>query len=314
MEIGIIDLLRIPFSEDNLKKAVSKALKSETQKAHENVLAFLPAKAGSGATTTAMNSAVALARHWERKVLLIEVDLHSGLLPVLLKLDPKQSIIDALENSDSLDEARWRQLITKAEGIDILPTPWGKPTVRFTPWEYHRLLAFASPRYDVVVVDLPEVINDATEAIVTRASCVQIVCTAESSSVFLARRRIHELEARSVRPDRVRVVLNRSVEQGAVAEIELLLGRKLFWVLPNDYQQVRAATSTGRSVEPASSLGQAYRRFAADLVGIEAPPEPAEGSGSPQGSGDSQDHHSMMDKLRKTLDKLRGEDAVKRPT
>jgi hypothetical protein len=133
--------------------------------------------------------------------------------------------------------------------------------------------------------------------------------------VFLARRRIHELETRSVRPDHVRVVLNRSVEQGAIAEIELLLGRKLFWVLPNDYVQVRAAAKAGKAVETASGLGMAYRKFAADLANIEASPDDIEGSepSAPAGDG-SQDNLSVMNKLRKTLDKLRGEDAVKRPS
>jgi pilus assembly protein CpaE len=318
-QAGVIDIVRIPCSDEALKRAIGRTLELERTRAHENVIAFLPAKAGSGATTTALNIAASMAHEWNKKVLILESDLHSGLLPVLLKLDPKQSIVDALELSDSLDDKIWEGLVTRAQGLDLLPTPWGKANSHFTPWEYHRLLAFASPRYDFVIVDLPEVVNDCTEAIVTRASRVHIVCTSENSSVFLARRRIHELEARTVRHDRVRVLLNRYQQEESLDEIELLIGRKLAGALPNDYGQVRAATAGGRVVDPACELGRAYRRFAAELAGIDLLPEADERQTSGTDSGKSATDEnasvigSMLDKLRKTLDKVRGEDAVKPP-
>jgi pilus assembly protein CpaE len=311
-QVGVFDTLPIPFAEEALKRVIGKALELEHTRAHENVIAFLPAKAGSGATTTALNVAAALVNEYKKRVLIIESDLHSGLLPVLLKLDPKQSIVDALELSDSLDDELWAQLITKAQGLDLLPTPWGKTSSHFTPWEYHRLLAFASPRYDFVIVDLPEVVNDATEAIVTRASKIHIVCTSENSSVFLARRRIHELEARTVRHDRVKVLLNRFQPGESLDEVELLLGRKLAGALPNDYGQVRAATATGRVIDPICPLGRAYRVFAADLAGVPPQAEPEEGTigKAKDGEDGSSVVSVMLDKLRKTL---RGEDPVKPP-
>jgi Flp pilus assembly CpaE family ATPase len=313
-QAGVTDILRIPCTDEALKRAIGRALELERTRAHENVIAFLPAKAGSGSTTTALNVAASLANEWNKKILILESDLHSGLLPVLLKLDPKQSIVDALELSDSLDDKIWEQLVTKAQGLDLLPTPWGKATSHFTPWEYHRLLAFASPRYDFVIVDLPEVVNDCTEAIVTRASRVHIVCTSENSSVFLARRRIHELEARMVRHDRVQVLLNR-YQGESLEEIELLIGRKLAGALPNDYAQVRAATAAGRVVDPTCELGRAYRRFGAELAGIDLMPEPEEIEAAARKAAEDGPSlvSNMLEKLRKTLDKIRGEETVKPP-
>jgi pilus assembly protein CpaE len=314
-QAGVTDILRIPISDEALKRAIGKTLELERTRAHENVIAFLPAKAGSGSTTTALNVAASLAHEWNKKILILESDLHSGLLPVLLKLDPKQSIVDALELSDSLEDNVWEGLVTKAQGLDLLPTPWGKTSSRFTPWEYHRLLAFASPRYDFVIVDLPEVVNDCTEAIVTRAARVHIVCTSENSSVFLARRRIHELEARAVRNDRVQVVLNRYQQEESLEEIETLIGRKLAGALPNDYGQVRAATAAGRVVDPKCELGRAYRSFAAGLAGIDLLPDPEdlERAAAKKAAEEGSIVSNMLEKLRRTLDRVRGEDAVKPP-
>jgi pilus assembly protein CpaE len=318
-QAGVADILRIPCTDEQLKRAIGKTLELERTRAHENVVAFLPAKAGSGATTTALNVATSLAREWNKKILIVESDLHSGLLPVLLRLDPSQSIVDALELSDSLDDDTWDSLVTRAQGLDLLPTPWGKTSTRFTPWEYHRLLAFASPRYDFVIVDLPEVVNDCTEAIVTRASRVHIVCTSENSSVFLARRRIHELEARTVRADRIQVLLNRYQQGESLAEVEMLIGRKLAGALPNDYGQVRAATTAGGVVDPSCALGRAYRRFAAELAGIDLLPQAegfdVEGAADRKSAGEEGPSlvSNMLDRLRKRLEKVRGEDPVKPP-
>jgi Flp pilus assembly CpaE family ATPase len=249
-----------------------------------------------------------------KKVLILEADLHSGLLPVLVKLNPKYSIVDALGLSDSLDERAWEQLVTKAQGLDLLPTPIAKTKAQFSPWDYHRLLAFASHRYDFVVVDLPEVVNDATEAIVTRASRVHIVCTSEDSSLFLARRRIFELEARMVRDERLRVVLNRHQSDEPVEEVEELIGRKLAWTLPNDYTSVKAASTEGRRLDPNCPLGRSYRLFAAELAGIEQAPEGEEQTAAKRSSEDGSSLvTTMLEKLRSKVDKVRGEDTVKPP-
>ncbi len=311
--IGVVEILRLPLSEESLKRAIGRTLESKKLRRHENVIAFLPAKAGSGATTTALNVAGSLVRDCKKSVLIIEADLHSGLLPILLNLDPQQSIVNALEISSSLNDSNWGGLISKAHGLDLLPTPFGKAPTTFTPWEYHRLLAFVSPRYDHVIVDLPEVVNDATEAIVARATSINIICTAENSSVFLARRRIHELGARSVKPDRVQVLLNRHGDEDRLEEVEVLLGRRLSFVLPNDYVQVREATVNSGLVEPASDLGRAYKALAYRLAGIE---EPAASAASPKPSAedtdpletdgvDAEEGGGLFGMLRRPLAKLR---------
>ena len=72
--------------------------------AAENLVAFLPAKAGSGASTVATNVAGYLsAEPLSKKTLLIDGDLHSGLISVTLGINHPYSILDALENSSQLD-------------------------------------------------------------------------------------------------------------------------------------------------------------------------------------------------------------------
>ena len=70
-------------------------------------------------------------------------------------------------------------------GSNVLGTPRAKRAQMFSQWDCRRLLGFARERYDFVVADLPEIVNDATEAIVREAMAVFVVCTPEIPSLFL---------------------------------------------------------------------------------------------------------------------------------
>ncbi len=273
---AVCELLREPFGVKALQNAVSRALSRRKAEGRNNLLAFVPAKAGSGSSTTALNTAGTLARYWQQKVLLLEADLHSGCLSVQLKLNPEQSILDALEDGGSLDEKQWNKLALSTQGFDLLLTARAKKVTIVSPWDYQKLLSFVSPRYDSVIVDLPEVVNDATETLVRRARRVFVVCTSELTSLFLARRRLHELTTRGVDESRLGLILNRFTDAfESVEQIEELVGRKLAAVLPNDYQRVREATLGGGLVDGASALGRAYVTLARALTGVEpalAPP------------------------------------------
>jgi pilus assembly protein CpaE len=268
--VGFTAALTVPCNDHQFRQCVETALVKAQAVAKQNLIAFLPAKAGSGATTAAVHVSGVLARDYKKTVLLIDADLHSGLLSALLRIEPEQSIVDAVSMSYLLNDALWKTLVTRAQGFDVLPTPLARVHAHITPWEYHRLIAFATPRYDFIIVDLPEVINDATEAIARRAKRVNVVCTPERASIILARRRIHELEVRMVSRDQVHIVLNRYSGDLSITETEHLLGCTIGNSIPNDYQGVIAAAARGSIVDSGSKLGKSYRYFAADLAGIEA--------------------------------------------
>ncbi|MGH7752791.1 MAG: AAA family ATPase, partial [Gemmatimonadales bacterium] len=67
----------------------------------DNIVAFVPGKSGSGASTVALHAAAELARHWRQRVLLVESDAQSGALATWLAIeaDPEHCVIKALEES-----------------------------------------------------------------------------------------------------------------------------------------------------------------------------------------------------------------------
>jgi Flp pilus assembly CpaE family ATPase len=276
LESGVSEVLIAPCPLEEFQQAVVRAIDSRKAEMVDNVIAFVPAKAGSGATTTLLNVSARLAREWQKKVLVIEADLQSGVLAHLLGVEPEQSLVDALENSRWLNDSMWRRTVSQALALDLLPMPAAKPNPQVSRWEYQRVVTFARPRYDFVFADLPELVDDATIGIVSQARAVYVVTTPERASLFLARRRIDELCGRDVPERRIHVVLNRNWEDGADYRVtETFLGREVALFLPNDDSLLRCSTPETLLVPSPAPLGQAFLGFAGMLAGGPPPPKPA---------------------------------------
>ncbi|HYM11400.1 MAG TPA: AAA family ATPase, partial [Bryobacterales bacterium] len=284
---GAADVALDSASKEEFQKMVVNAILARSAKVSENILAFVPAKGGSGSTTVALNAAVSLAEDWKKTVLVLETDWHSGYSATLLGLDPPESILDALENSQFLNSGMWSRLVSTVHGFDLLPMPSAKKDTLISRWEYQRLLTFARSHYDLVIADLPEVVNEATEAIAVQASQIHVVCTPDKASLFLARRRIDEIVFRGAPQAHVRVLLNqlwqpepqdpkqlraaKALAEQTMAGIEKFLERKVAATLPYDASLRQRSISSPPLIDRASGLGRALCSFARGLAGVDAP-------------------------------------------
>lgn len=267
--------LERPFSPEGLLRTLTKAVHARRPQGLERLHAFIPAKAGSGATTVLLNAAGELSRTYRQQVLVLEADLRSGVLSVVINATPENSILDVLHSTDQLQTLIWDHHVVKTRGIDFLLSKREK-TDRLPQWhDYYHLLQFLTPRYERILVDLPEVINEATVEVVLTAQSVFVVVTPELPSVRLAERRLEELKDIGVAQDRVKVLLNRWHSSGLrLSDIEDALQQPVAAVFPNDYPAVMNSIINAAFVDPNTELGQAYRSFAGFLIGTEEAPFP----------------------------------------
>ena len=267
---GIPEVLQGYFSDEALQRALVRAVEADRLRAGHQTIAFVSAKGGSGATTVAMNVAGMMVNQWKKSALLIEADFHSGPLSVLLDVNAQFSIADALAASQSIDDAKWSQIVSSAHGMDVLTTPRDGRMGGYTAWDCQRLMSFVSVRYDSVIVDLPDVITDMTEPVVGRADHVYVVCMPDMASLFMAQRRLLELESLGVPQEKLGVVVNRHTKSDVqVTEIEKYLETRAHLVLPDDEAAMREATLQNALLSDRSPAGQQISQFAAQLAGVE---------------------------------------------
>lgn len=264
---GVNHFLAYPPEPHAFITTLAQAIRGSHGGPMPGLFAFVPAKAGSGASTLCSGLAAAMAGSLEKRVLCADADLRCGSLALMSGVQPRGSIQGALASAYELDQFKWANCVTPIHGVDFLLSTGSLPHP-FPEWShYFALLRFVESRYDVLLFDLPELVNDSTEEVIRRASRVVVVTTQETVSLKMAERRISELQKWGAPDERIHLLVNRWTSRDTqAAEAASLAAWQIRWKIPNDYPRARAMQAGELPVAPSSSLGKALRDLAEDLL------------------------------------------------
>jgi pilus assembly protein CpaE len=274
-DAGITSLMREPFGPADLEKAAYAALHEREPGVRPGLWAFLPAKAGGGCSTLVLNTAGALQKAAQHDVLVIEADARSGSFSILMNFKPLRPIHEALENAAEMTALEWQKFHVTLGGVHILPADPSKSGYRPFWNDYYHLLHFLDNRYGQILVDLPELVNDATAEVVRPAESVFVVCTPEVPSLKMVDLRCQDLMKHGVQRERIHLLMTRWKRGDmAVKDVEKNVGWPVYATLGNDYRAVSSAILESRLVSADSTFGKDCHALALKLSGAsEAPPE-----------------------------------------
>jgi pilus assembly protein CpaE len=277
MRAGIREFLSYPFETATFQASLARLQEVIAKRPVQHdwtdmVFTFLPAKAGVGASTLALNSSVALAKLSQAPVLLGDFDLNSGLIGFMLKLDASYTIYEACENALKLDEHLWPQLVSGVGKLHVLPCGRLDPQSRIEPSQVRQLLAFARRLYRTICLDLSGNMEKFSLEIMHESKRIFLVTTQEIPALHLARQKLNLLQSLDL-ADRVTVLLNRAQKRSLIpaSQIEQLLGAPIQMAFPNDYRGVHTALTEGKEVTVDSELGRQFAAFAEQLLSRTAP-------------------------------------------
>lgn len=233
--------------------------------------AFAPAKAGVGASTIAAHATWALSKMPETKILLVDLDLHSGVVGFLFDAEHEYSINDAATRGRELDDDAWQKLIKKVGNIDLLLS--GAPKVRegLSAAHVNHLIEFTRRNYTVITADLPDTFDETSLAVMREANRIFLVTTPELSALRLARLKVLLLRKLELE-DKALLLVNRLTKTSelSIPEIEQTVGLPVYMSFPSDYADAMAAAREGR---PATRLAPSFQRFAEKLLDKKPTPE-----------------------------------------
>jgi len=215
------------------------------------LIAVINAKGGSGASCIATNLAHIAATRDKAPVALLDMDLQFGALPLMLDLEPRNSLLEALGVAGQLDRMALMGYMTKHDsGVhvlsamsDQLPLPWEVPTESVL-----KLLGVARQSYGRVVVDLPRQIDPLTSTALTQATHVVVVMQQSLAHIRDAKRMLRIITSNlGVPRDSVMVAVNRYNERDAVklSDIQETVKPPALVVLPNDFRAVTESLNSG---------------------------------------------------------------------
>lgn len=280
-QMGVPEIISNPVTPSKVSIAFSRAAQRLRPAGADDgkLFAFLPAKAGAGATTVAIGTAAAVARIRKERTLLLDFDLRLGVTSFLLKLDGHGSVQDALQQAGQGDEDLLPRIATHREHLDIL----GSAPVQF-PAEIQTqgcpvILNRAQARYGVTIVDLPGTMELYELDALVRASEIFLVFTPDAAGLHMAKRKSEALKALDL-SGKVTGIMNQVERRSALAlsDIEDLLGLPVRFSLPSDTKAVSRAVLEGTGAPDGSALAAQIEPIAKSIAG---PADPGS-SGAPR--------------------------------
>ena len=165
------------------------------------VYCVVPGKPGCGGSTLAANLAIQLHRDGANPVLLVDGDQLTASIAFMLKLKPEFHLEDVQRDWARMDDDLWARLTVPAFGVDVLAAP-EDPTRRTEVSRQFaaELCAFWRERYEIVVLDLPDVRTAADCGFTAQADLILLVTTNELAALQATRRSLRYLDAERGRP------------------------------------------------------------------------------------------------------------------
>jgi pilus assembly protein CpaE len=283
MRAGVNECVAEPLQQAEIETAITRLLAHKQPVSAGQVFAFIGAKGGVGTTTVAVNVATELDRTAGGRTLLIDLHLAHGDAAVFLGVEPRFSVVDALDNIHRFDDAFFKGLVIQSPAGPHLLASSDKQLAQTSSVQRVRsLVEFATGLYRYVVLDVPRSDAAALDAL-DQASRIIVVANQELATVRNASRIAAALRQR-YGTDRVTVMVNRVDAHAEINrdDVEKVVGTRVVHSVPSDYRTALRALNKGRplALDNHNKLSASFRELAHDLAGV-APARPA----APESSG-----------------------------
>jgi len=249
MRAGAREFIERPTTTTDLLEAFVRLTTAQRRVRQEGprgkVFSVINAKGGNGATTVAVNLALALqAAHGQCAL----VDLAPlGHAALHMNLKPVFNVADATRNLHRMDTSLLESFMTRHNGgLQLLAGTNIPAAVDPSTSEFVRLFDFMVTHYRYVVVDASSRFDAATRLIASLSETVLLVACTDVASLWSAGR-IQQYLGENGSRERVRLVLNRyrKVTGFSESDAESAVGAKLLWRIPNQYFAVSGAIDRG---------------------------------------------------------------------
>ena len=212
------------------------------------VFSVVNAKGGSGATTVAVNIAIAL-QHTHDKVVLVDL-APIGHAALHLNVRSSFGVLDTLQNLHRMDGSLLQGFMSSHKsGLHLLAGPQQPLAAAPTAAELARLFDLLVSHYRYVVVDCSSRMDHTARQLCDLSNAVLLVTQTDVVSLW-STGRVQAFLEETVGRERVRLVLNRYKKIPGFTEedVEKASNCKILWKVPNNYQLVGPAIDKGAPV------------------------------------------------------------------
>ena len=272
MRAGAREFIERPTNTTDMLEAFVRLTTAQRRGRQEGIrgkiFSIINAKGGNGATTVAVNLALALQSAYGQTALVDLAPLGHAALHMNLK--PVFNVADATRNLHRMDASLLESFMTRhTGGLQLLAGTNVPAAVDPSTAEFVRLFDMLVTHYRYVVVDASSRFDAASRLIASLSETVLLVACSDVASLWSAAR-VQQYLGETGSRERVRLVLNRfrKVPGFSEADAEAAVGAKLIWRIPNQYFAISGAIDRGTPVmdQRNSEIARCFAGLAQELT------------------------------------------------
>lgn len=267
MRAGAREYMERPTTTTDLLEAfvrqTSMRRKPGRETSRGKILTIVNAKGGSGATTVAVNLALAL-QSLQHSIALVDL-APLGHCALHLNIKPTFTVTVAVTNLHRLDSSLLDSFMARHPGgLQLLAGAAAPAPIEPSASDFARLFETMAGLFRYIVVDASSRLDSATRLVSNLSEKVLLVAHADVASLWSAGRVAQYLGETGSR-DRFALVLNRyrKVSGFNEAETEAAIGAPVLWRIPNQYFAVSTAIDRGVPV-----IQQSNTEIARSIYGL----------------------------------------------
>jgi pilus assembly protein CpaE len=290
MLAGARAFLIAPFSQINLLSTLRRVSELEGRRQQSqsyvssqllestrplrSVTVYSP-RGGTGVSSIAANTAIALAEETGKKVLLFEGKVFFGHLEVLLNLKVQNALSDLIPHATNLDEGLIRDVVCPhPSGIHVLLAPSNVQIAQgIRADDIYNIFTGVSRYYDYTVVDGGGMLNDISVTLMDATDRIMLVTTPDLASLHDTSRFLQLSRSLAYPADKILMILNKAGEEGGVKlkDIETVLHHQVYHQVANDSANVLRSINRGIPFlvyYPRSNASKSIQQLARKLISI----------------------------------------------
>lgn len=274
MRAGAKEFLPLPLIKTELFDAFTRLNESLYCAPKKNskckILSVFSNKGGIGKTSIASNLALELAKITKEKVALIDLNFQLGDITTFMDLKPSFNISYMLQNLDKINEDFLLSTLEKYKQTSLYvlaDPPYFKQADDISPKQITKLFNILKQTFSYIIVDAESSFDAKNIAALGESDMIFLVTIANLPALRNSQRCLELFEKLGFDSTKAQILLNRYMENDEVSEkdVENVLGRKIYWKVPNNYFTMMSSINKGipvSDINPDSNVAKSYRDLA----------------------------------------------------
>lgn len=262
MRTGASDFVSLPLIKEEFFQVIEKIYTdlsdNKIKKSKCRVISVYSNKGGVGKTSVATNLAYELAKITKENVALIDLNFQLGDVTTFLDLKPSFNISYMLQNLDKINEDFLLSTLERYKDTTLYvlaDPPYFKQVDNVSSKNITGLFNILRDTFSYVVVDTAGGFDSKAITALENSDLIFLATIVNLPAIRNCQRCLEFFDKLGYSDDKVQVLINRYMENDEInaEDVEEVLGKKLYWKIPNNYFTMMSAINKGVPVTDINS-------------------------------------------------------------